>query len=68
MLYADFEVRQQLARDHRDELAREMRLARRPRPEAAPLGAVRRALGRAHDQIRFPTRSSTAHSRLPQEV
>jgi hypothetical protein len=68
MLYADFEVRRQLARDHRDELARDMRLARRPRHEAAAPSSVRRALARVHDQVRFLTRTSPAHNRLPQEV
>ena len=67
MLYADFETRQQLAREHRDELERTMRLARRPRPEAASPAAVHRALERAGHLIRF-LRPKASKAQLPQEV
>jgi hypothetical protein len=67
MFYADFEIRQQLAREHRDGLARDFRLARRPRPDGdAPL-AARHALGRLHDQIRSLT-GKPSHVQRPQEV
>jgi hypothetical protein len=67
MLYADFEVRQQLALEHRDELAREMRRARRPRPEAAP-SAKRSGLVRVRGAIGLLSRSKPLHGQLPQEV
>jgi hypothetical protein len=67
MLYADFETRQQLAREHRDELERAMRLARRPRPEkASPVGA-RRTLDRAGYLVRF-LKVKSSKPQLPQEV
>jgi hypothetical protein len=68
MIYADFETRQQLAREHRDGLARDFRLARRPRPEGDASLATGRALGRAYDYIRSLTRSKPSPTRLPQEV
>jgi hypothetical protein len=37
MISTDFETRQLLAREHRDQLARDMRLARRTRPETSSL-------------------------------
>ena len=52
MISTDFETRQLLAREHRDQLARDMRLARRTQPERSSLLAVRRALRRTHDSIR----------------
>jgi hypothetical protein len=59
MISTDFETRQLLGREHRDQLARDMRLARRTRPEGAS-SLARRALGRAHDSIsslpRLPSR------------
>ena len=67
MFYADFEIRQQLAREHRDGLARDFRLARRTRPDGEPL-AARRALGRVHDQIRSLARLKPSHVQRPQEV
>ena len=65
MISTDFETRQLLAREHRDQLARDMRLARRTQPERSSLLA---ALGRAHDQIRTLTRYKPSRARLPQEV
>ena len=49
MITTDFETRQLLAREHRDQLARDMRLARRTRPQRTLLLA---ALRRAHHSIR----------------
>ena len=68
MIHTDFETRQLLAREHRDQLARDMRLARRTRPERSPLLAARRALGRAHDRIRSLPRATPSDIRLSQEV
>ena len=59
MISTDFETRQLLGREHRDQLARDMRLARRTRPEGASSPA-RRTLARAYDFIsslpRLPSR------------
>jgi hypothetical protein len=52
MISTDFETRQLLAREHRDQLARDMQLARRPQPERSSFLAARRVLRRAHDSIR----------------
>jgi hypothetical protein len=68
MLYQDFETRQQLALEHRDELAREMRLARGPRPDAAPPVAVLRGFRRVQAQIRSLTRLKASHDQVPQQV
>jgi hypothetical protein len=68
MLYADFEARQQLAREHRDELAREMRLARGPRTDAAPPAAARHPLRRFRAQIRPLARLRAWRGQLPQEA
>ena len=67
MIYTDFETRQLLAREHRDQPARDMRLARRTRPEGSSLAAFR-PLGRAHDYIRSLTRARPFQIRLSQEV
>lgn len=68
MITTDFETRQLLARERRDQLERDMRLARRPRPEGATLLAARRALRRAHDHIRSLPRLKPSRIRQPQEV
>ena len=70
MIYTDFETRQLLAREHRDQLARDMRLARRTAPKRSPLLTTRYVLGRAHDCIRFLTRAKPKPSSIsrPQEV
>jgi hypothetical protein len=70
MIATDFETRQLLGREHRDQLARDMRLARRTRPGRSPFLTARRVLGRAHDCIRFPTRAKPEPSsiRRAQEV
>jgi hypothetical protein len=70
MIYTDFETRQLLAREHRDQLARDMQLARgtRPRPERTSLLAARRVLRRAHDLIRSLPRAMPSRIRQPQEV
>jgi hypothetical protein len=68
MITTDFETRQLLAREHRDQLARDMRLARRARPEGSPLLTAHFAFGRAHDYIRSLTRSKPSRVRTPQEV
>ena len=67
MIYTDFETRQLLAREHRDQLARDMRLARRTRPEGSSSAAFR-PFGRAHDYIRSLTRAKPSQVRLSQEV
>jgi hypothetical protein len=67
MIYTDFETRQLLAREHRDQLARDMRLARRIRPEGSSPVAFR-PLGRAHDYIRSLTRAKPSQVRLSQEL
>ena len=68
MITTDFETRQLLARERRDQLARDMRLARRTRPEGASLLAARRALRRAHDCIRSLPKLESTRIRQPQEV
>jgi hypothetical protein len=68
MIHTDFETRQLLAREHRDQLARDMRLARRTRPQRASLLAARRVLERAHDHIRSLPSVKPSHIRKPQEV
>jgi hypothetical protein len=67
MIYTDFETRQLLAREHRDQLARDMRLARRNRPEGSSSPAFR-PFGRAHDYIRSLTRAKPSQVRLSKEV
>jgi hypothetical protein len=67
MFYADIEIRQQLAREHRDGLARDMRLARRARADGG-LQFAPRVLGRAHDQIRSLARLKPSRVQRPQEV
>lgn len=67
MITTDFETRQLLAREHRDQLARDMRLARAARPEAASTPS-RRALARARDHIRSLPRLKPSRIREPQEV
>jgi hypothetical protein len=66
MISTDFETRQLLGREHRDQLARDMQLARRPRPEGASPFA-RRALARAYDYISSLPRLRPS-PRLQQEV
>jgi len=68
MITTDFETRQLLAREHRDQLARDMQLARRTRPQRSSLLAARRVLGRAHDSIRSAPRAKPSDIREPQEV
>jgi hypothetical protein len=68
MISTDFETRQLLAREHRDQLARDMRLARRTQPERSSLLAVRRALRRTHDSIRWLPGLKPSSIRRPQEV
>jgi hypothetical protein len=68
MFYADFDTRQQLAREHRDELARDYRLAQRIRPDGEAPIATRSALGRVHDQIRVLTKLKSSNVQRPQEV
>ena len=68
MICTDFETRQLLAREHRDQLARDMRLARRTRPERASLLAARRALRRAHDCIRSQPRVTPSGNPATEEV
>jgi hypothetical protein len=65
MITTDFETRQLLAREHRDQLARDMRLARRTRPQRLSLLA---ALRRAYDSIRSLPRVRPSRIRQPQEV
>lgn len=65
MITTDFETRQLLAREHRDQLARDMRLARRTRPEEASLPAAPRALRRAHDCIRSLPKLKPSRIREP---
>jgi hypothetical protein len=67
MLYADFDTRQQLAREHRHELAREMRLARRTRPEAAPLAIVHPRLEQVRSGLQLLIRSKASHGKLAEE-
>jgi hypothetical protein len=67
MITTDFETRQLLAREHRDQLARDMRLARRTRPEGSSSPAFR-PFGRAYDYIRSLTRAEPSPIRLSQEV
>jgi hypothetical protein len=67
MISTDFETRQLLAREHRDQLAPDIRLARRTPPEGSPLLAAHFALGRAHDYSSLP-RVMPSRIRKPQEV
>jgi hypothetical protein len=67
MFYADYEIRQQLALEHRDQLARDMRLARRARADGG-LRFAPSALGRAHHAIRSLGRLKPSHVQRPQEV
>jgi len=67
MIFTDIETRQLLAREHRDQLARDMRLARRTRTEGhSPL--ARRALARAHHSISALPRLKPSRVRIQQEV
>jgi hypothetical protein len=68
MISTDFETRQLLVREHRDQLARDMRLARRTRPEGGSLLAVRRALRRAHDYIRSQPRVTPSGNPATEEI
>jgi hypothetical protein len=68
MITTDFETRQLLAREHRAQLARDMQLARRTRPQRSSLLAARRVLRRAHDSIRWLPGVKPAGIREPQEV
>jgi hypothetical protein len=68
MITTDFETRQLLAREHRDQLARDMRLARRTRPQRTSLLAARRVFRRAHDSIRSLPGLKPSQIRLSQEV
>jgi hypothetical protein len=67
MISTDFETRQLLAREHRDQLARDMRLARRTRPEGDSPPA-RRGLARAYDFISSLPRLKPSRIRKPQEA
>jgi hypothetical protein len=65
----DFETRQLLGREYRDRLSRDMQAARRTRPERSSSPAALGVLGRAHDYIRFLTRTKREPSSIrPQEV
>jgi len=66
MIGTDYETRQLLALEHRDQLARDMRLARRARADGG-LRLAPRALGRVHERIRSLARLKPSHVR-PQEV
>ena len=68
MIFTDIDTRQLLAREHRDQLARDMRLARRTRTEGSSLLAARRVLGRAHHCIRSLPRLRPSQIRLTQGV
>jgi hypothetical protein len=68
MFYSDFDTRQQLAREHRDALARDYRLAQRTRPDAEAPVDTRRVLGRVHHRIRVLTKLKPSHVQRPQEV
>jgi hypothetical protein len=67
MISTDFETRQLLAREHRDQLAPDIRLARRRRPQRTSLLTAHFALGRAHDYSSLPG-VKPSHIRKPQEV
>jgi hypothetical protein len=67
MIGSDFETRQLLALEHRDQLARDMRLARRARADGG-LRFTPRALRRVPDQIRSLTRLKPSRAQQPQEV
>jgi hypothetical protein len=67
MISTDFDTRQLLAREHRERLAQDMRLARGTRPDTDPPRRVTRALARIHEQIRSVPRLRPSHSQ-PQEV
>jgi hypothetical protein len=66
MISTDFEIRQLLALEHREQLARDMRLARRERADGG-LRFAPRVLGRAHDQIRSLARLKPSRVQ-PQKV
>jgi hypothetical protein len=68
MITTDFDTRQLLAREHRERLAQDMRLARRTPPEKASLLAARPALRRAHDCIRALPMIKSSRVRQPQEI
>jgi hypothetical protein len=68
MITTDFETRQLLAREHRAQLARDMQLARRTRPQRSSLLAARRVLRRAHDSIRSLPGVKPSGIREPKEV
>ena len=68
MITTDFETRQLLALEHRDQLAEDMRLARRTRPQRTSLLTARRALRRVHDSIRSLPGLRPSQIRLSQEV
>jgi hypothetical protein len=67
MISTDFDTRQLLARERRDQLARDMRLARRTRPEGAS-SLARRALARTHNSIRSLPGLKPSSIRRAQEV
>jgi len=67
MIGTDFETRQLLALEHREQLARDIQLARRARADGGPLRLGPRALGRVHDQIRSLARLKPSRVR-PQEI
>jgi hypothetical protein len=66
MITTDIETRQLLARERRDQLARDMRLARAARPEAG--SPARRALARTRDYVSSVQRLKPSRIRKPQEV
>jgi len=68
MITTDFETRQPLASEHRDQLARDMRLARRTRQERSSLLSARGVLRRAHESIRSLPKVTPSRIRRPQEV
>jgi hypothetical protein len=68
MISTDNETRQLLAREHQERLARDMRLARRTRPDEDAAPAARRALSRVHHQIRALTRFKPSHAHLAPEA
>jgi hypothetical protein len=67
MIGTDIETRRLLALEHREQLARDMRLARRARTEGG-LQLAPRALRRVHDQIRSLAGLKPSHVQRPQEV
>jgi hypothetical protein len=70
MISTDIETRQLLVREHRDQLARDMQLARRTPRERSSFLTARGVLGRVHNCIRFLARAKQKPSsvRQPQEV